>query len=186
MPYKIDGAKDLQELRRGIAARRRAPTVPLDVPTRESKGNGAVEKTVRTWEGQYRTLKSHLESEIGVVLPKRHPVLQWCAWWSASLLNRVVVKSHGRTVFEYTTGHRMKVPVSCFGEAVLWRRKRSAGAMNKHDSEWADGIYLGISGTSTSVLIGTASGIVKTTDYRMAPEGRFNRKLVEAMNTSIE
>ena len=32
---KIDGAKDLRELRKGVTAKRSAPTVPLDVPTRE-------------------------------------------------------------------------------------------------------------------------------------------------------
>ena len=112
---KIGGAKDLQDLRRQVSSKRTAPTVPLDVPTRESKGNGAVERAVRTWEGQFRTLKSHMECEIGEKLDKRHPVLQWCAWWSAALLNRVAVKSHGRTVYEYATGHRMKAPVSCCG-----------------------------------------------------------------------
>ena len=183
---KVDGAKDLHELRRLVTARRTAPTVPLDVPTRESKGNGAVERAVRTWEGQFRTLKSQLEHEIGEVLPKRHPILQWCAWWAASVLNRVAVKTHGRTVYEYITGHRMKTPISCFGEAVLWRRRRSAGNLNKHDSEWADGVYLGVSGLSTGALIGTANGVVRTADFRMSTEGRWNKKLIDDMQTSFE
>ena len=183
---KIDGAKDLQDLRREIAARRTPPTVYLDVPARESQANGAMERAVRTWEGQFRTLKSHLEYEIGIKLPKDHPVLQWCAWWAAEVINRVAVKKHGRTVYEYVTGHRMKTTLTSFGEAVLWRRKRSLGDLNKHDSEWAEGIFLGVASDSIQAIIGTPAGVVKCNDYRVNPDGRWNRKLIEQMNTSFE
>ena len=54
---KCDKAPDLQLLRRQVSARRSAATVPIDVETRESKGNGAVKQAVRTWQGQFRTLK---------------------------------------------------------------------------------------------------------------------------------
>ena len=47
---KCDQAPELQKIRREIAARRTAATVPLDVPVKESKGNGAVEKAIRTWQ----------------------------------------------------------------------------------------------------------------------------------------
>ena len=48
---KCDQARELQELRRAVANSRAAPTVPIDVPVRESKANGAMEKAVRTWSG---------------------------------------------------------------------------------------------------------------------------------------
>ena len=157
----------MHELRRAIAATRDQPTVPLDVPGRESKGNGGMERAVRTWEGQYRTVKSHMEYEIKEKLELHHPVLQWLAWWAAGLLNRCVVKHHGRTVQEYVTGHKTKVPVACFGETVLWRKKRTLAELNKHDSEYSEGIFLGLSGTSTELVIGTSEGIVRTRDIRM-------------------
>ena len=65
-----------------MAARRTTATVPTPVPVRESKGNGAVEKGVKTWQGQFRTLKDNLGHGIGVEVPKGHPVLQWLAWGS--------------------------------------------------------------------------------------------------------
>ena len=132
---KCDAAPDLRALRRFVSAKRSSPTVPIDVPARESKANGAMEKAVRTLSGQFRTLKSQLEEGIGCTLDKRHPVLQWCAWWAASSLGRVAVKSHGRTVYEYVTGHRMRNQLSMFGESVMWRANRYAGDLNKHDSE---------------------------------------------------
>ena len=112
---KNDGAPVLKELRRLVSAKRSQPTVPLDVAVRESKGISAVERAVRTWTGQFKTIKSHLESEIGIEIDKKHPILQWMAWWAGSLLCRIPFKSHGRTVFDYVTGHKMKAPISCFG-----------------------------------------------------------------------
>ena len=94
---KSDGARELHELRRAVAGSRVHPTIPIDVPVKESKGNGGMERAVRTWSGQYRTLKSHLEHEIKVAIPLNHAILQWMAWWSANLLNRVAVRHHGRT-----------------------------------------------------------------------------------------
>ena len=77
---KCDAAPELREIRRQVAAKRTTATVPVDVPVRESKGNGAVEKGVKTWQGQLRTLKVPLEHGIGVEVPKDHPVLRWLTW----------------------------------------------------------------------------------------------------------
>ena len=41
---KCDGAKELQEIRRAVANSRTSPTVPIDVPVRESKANGGGSK----------------------------------------------------------------------------------------------------------------------------------------------
>ena len=95
---------------------RSAPTVPIDVMKKESKNNGAVEKAVQTREGQFRTLKSHIQFELGEAIPKDHPVLQWCTWWAAQVVNRAAVEHNGRTVHEYITGHQTKAPLVCFGK----------------------------------------------------------------------
>ena len=76
--------------------------------------------------------KQHLESVIDMVLPREHPILQWFAWCTASLLDRVSINSHGRAVSEYAIGHCTKAQLSCFGEAMLWRAKRHVGALDKY------------------------------------------------------
>ena len=53
---EMDGAWELLRLRREVTAFRSAPTVPIDLMKKEMKNNGAVEKAVPTWEGQFRTL----------------------------------------------------------------------------------------------------------------------------------
>ena len=95
-------------------------------------------------------------------------MLQWCASWAGSVMNRSAVKSHGRTVYEYVTGHRMKCQLAMFGESVLWRAKRHSGNLNKHDPEWHDAVYLGISGVARCGLAlenlssGEPSGTMRT------------------------
>ena len=73
---KMDGARELPQLRREVAALRSAPTVPIDVMKKESKNNGAVEKALQIWEGQFRAFKSHIEFELDEAIAKVNPVLQ--------------------------------------------------------------------------------------------------------------
>ena len=155
-------AKELQELRRANANSRTLPTVPMDVPVCESKANGGIEKAVRTWSGQFRSLKSHLEYEMKAEIPLRHPVLQWMAWLAAGIFSRYGVTHHGRTAHEYATGHKTKLSVACFGKTVLWRQKRTTVELNKHDVEYSEGVVLGISGMSTELLVGSLRGVFKT------------------------
>ena len=61
---KNDNAPELLALRRGVIQLRDAPTTPIDVPVRESRANGACERAVRSWEGQFRTVKHHVETAL--------------------------------------------------------------------------------------------------------------------------
>ena len=76
-----------------MTALRFAPTVPIDVMKEESKNLGTVEKAVQIWEGQFRTLNGHIESELDAAIPKDHPVLQWCTWCAAQVVNAAAVNT---------------------------------------------------------------------------------------------
>ena len=121
-------------LRKQVSLRHTAPTVPICVPVRQSKANAAAGRAVKTWQGQFRTLKSNLETSFSKQLAKKPSIFQWMAWWSASLLKRAAVKENGRTIFEHTVGHRMKSPLCASGGAIVWRTKRHAGAFKRWDS----------------------------------------------------
>ena len=58
--------------------------------------------------------------------------------------------------------------------------------MNKYDSGWSDGVFLGVAGMGIGVLIGTKDGIVKTTDYWTAPEWRRNRQFAPDVSTAFD
>ena len=167
---KCDQAPELQKIRREIAARRTSATVPLDVPVKESKGNGAVEKAIRTWQGQFRTLKDHLEYMMNAPIGPRQPVLTWCAWWAALLLNLVRVTPNGRTPWEMVCGHRARTPMAIFGEKVLVRQARKVSGRGKFDSEWEEGLFLGISGPET--VVATEDGVVRSRDVRRLADGQ--------------
>ena len=85
--FKSDNAEELVSLRKRVAEVRRMETVPIVVPVRVSQANGAVERAVRTWQGQFRTLRSHLEDEVGVAISPDHPIWQWGAMWASGLLS---------------------------------------------------------------------------------------------------
>ena len=186
---KCDQAPELQSLRSRLGALRSAPTVPIDVPVKESKMIGAVERAVRSWEGQFRTIRDHLESEMAAQnfeVPVMHPIWTWCAWWSATVLNRFAIRDNGRTSYEMVTGHKTKVPVVGFGEHILWRYPRSRNPSGKLISEWHDGIFLGLTGTSSEVYVGTADGVYRANDIRRHGEHPYAADLVESFQTSLQ
>ena len=156
--FKSDRAPELIQLQQEVSRLREAPTVPLLSATKESKSNGDMERAVRTWEGQYRTLKIQAEEETGAELPSGHVLLEWCAWWAAGILSRFRVGTSGRTPYEIATGHRSKTPIACFGGHILYHKKRSIANLGKAESEWYDGVYLGMSGSSSYIQGWNCSG----------------------------
>ena len=154
--FKSDRAPELIQFGQEVSRLREAPTDPLLSATKESKTNGDMERAVRTWEGQYRTLKLQVEEETGAEIPSNHAILQWCAWWSAGILSRFRMGTSGRTPYEIATGHRSKTPIVCFGEHILNHKKRNIAGLGKAESEWHDGMYLGMSGLSSYIVVGTA------------------------------
>ena len=110
------------------------------------------------------------------------------AQWAAGLFTRFAVRHHGRTAHEYATGHKTKLPIAIFGETILWRKKRTAADLNKHDVEFSEGIYLGMDGMSSEILIGTPRGVARTRDVRMLSDddARWNYELLMRFNTSFE
>ena len=100
---------------------------------------------------------------------------------------RWAVRRHGRTSFEHAKGHKTKTPVACFGEQLLWR-KRKTGALNKLDADWTEGIFLGMTGQTSEISIGTEDGVFTTSDVRRLPDGpgRWNVKMIENMKTTFE
>ena len=72
---KSDGEERFVALKRSIALRRAAETMPIEAPVRESKSNGAIEKAVQTWQGQFRTIKSRLEDNLKMKVTMDHPLV---------------------------------------------------------------------------------------------------------------
>ena len=106
-------------------------------------------------------------------------MLQWMAWWAAVIYNRFAVSHHGRTEHECGTCHKTKLPVACFGETVLWTKKRTTAELNNHDVEYSEGVFLGMSSMGSELVIGTPGGVVRTRDIRVlsGEKGKMERRL---------
>ena len=81
-----------------------------------------------------------------------------------------------------------KWPEETYYETVLWRQRRNIAELGKHDVEYTEGIFLGISGMSTELLVGTPKGVFWTRDVRALSDtpARWNREFVMKSNTPFQ
>ena len=56
-----------------------------NAPEYDPQANGSAEVGVQRWKGQFKSLRSGLEEEIGYRVPARHPVIAWLAQNSADV-----------------------------------------------------------------------------------------------------
>ena len=102
---RSDQEEAIVALKKSVAIYRKAETVLLESPVRDSKSNGAA---------QLRTLRHHAESRLKRQIPKDSPLMTWLVSWSADVLFRYKVHSNGRSSYEWVTGHRCHKPVAAF------------------------------------------------------------------------
>jgi len=98
-------------------------------PVKSSASNGVVERGIQSAQGQIRVLKDGLESRWKREIAAVECIVPWIVEWSAHVLNRFEVGKDGRTAYERCKGKKAKHLGIEFGEAVLWRRKPSGGAL---------------------------------------------------------
>ena len=77
----------------------------------------------------------------------------------------------GRTAFERCKGKKAKTMGIEFGEAVLWKKKPSGGALGKLSSTWDDGVFLGVRGKSGEFIVGNKVGVWKARSIQRKPVG---------------
>ena len=87
LTVKSDGEPAIVALVEALAVARKAETVPIRSPARESRCNGKVERAVRTWRGQFVLMKDHVETMLGKELPANCAMLTWLVMHAAQTLN---------------------------------------------------------------------------------------------------
>ena len=118
---RLDQEEAIVALMKSVAIYRRAETVLLESPVRDSKANGAAERTVRSWAGQVRSLRHHAESSLKRQIPKDSVLMTWLVSWAADVVFRYNVHSSGRTSYEWITGHRCNQPVAGFAKRINFK-----------------------------------------------------------------
>ena len=96
------------------------------------------------------------------------------------MLNRFRMDKNGRTAYELIRRKRCKVEIAEFGERVIYKERTGEGGLrNKGESDWKDGIWLGLADRTNETLISTEAGIVKTYAVRRVPvDERWDRDMV--------
>ena len=106
---------------------------------------------------------------MGVEIPALHPIIPWMIEYAALLINRFEVGKDGKTNFERCKGKKAKTLGIEFGEAVLWKRKPTGGALGKLTCMWEDGVYLGVKGGSGELIVADAKGVWKARTIQRKP-----------------
>ncbi len=74
-------------------------------------------------------------------------------------MNKLKVGKDGKTAYERCKDKECTTLGLEFGEATQWKRHPTTGRLAKLMGIWADGVYLGVKGTSGEIIVGTKKGI---------------------------
>ena len=96
-----------------------------------------------------------------------------------------MVRPSGRTTHELINGNQTNLLAVSFGQHVLWGLPRKRSGAGKLDSEWNDGIFLSLTGTSSEAYIGTANGVEKANDFRLVADSPYSVDDLVNFKTSI-
>ena len=103
--------------------------------------------------------------------------------YASFLPNRLEVGQDDKTAYERCKGKRAKTLGIEFGEAILWKRKPSGGALGKLSVMWSSGIYLGVKGKSGEIIVGDSRGVWKTRTIQRTPfEDRWVKSTIDLVS----
>ena len=183
---KTDQEESIIALRNEIIARRKSETVPKLSVKRDPQSHGEIEVAVKNWAGQFRTWKCHIEGETGQFLPINCNAVSWLGKWAANSINMYRVQAHGCTAHEAVGGRHCKTPICPFGEHIQWKKQRDGSPARKAESDWFDGIFLGVRPISGECIVGSASGVVYCrTVRRVIDSDRWSMQAIKDVSESV-
>ena len=183
--FKTDQEPSIVALKRAIAALRVGETVPIESPVRASKSNGKMEGAIGRWQAQLRTVKHFAESKLGRRIEVGGPLFSWLIPYVTEIMNKFKVGPDGRTAYERITGHKCRHIGIGFAENVDFMLEPDKTNLQKADSKWMTGVFLGYIWRSTEYIIGTAEGIYKCrTVRRKNIESSYDPKCTEFMSVT--
>ena len=113
-----------------------------------------------------------MESASSVEVPADHDLLTWLVPYAPSMHRRFAVGRDGKTAYERHVGRRAVPFMAQFGERVWWMPLQPPNRrLGRLDSLFEQGRYLGPMDGSNTVLLGTASGVVKARTIKRLPPG---------------
>ena len=179
---RSDQERVIMKLKRLLIHARTGETVPQESPVRESQCNGKMEQAVKAFEGQVRTFMCALESETNVKISPQSRAYGFLTTWACTVLTRYRLTPWGKSPFELLTGHKCPRPLISFGTPVIWKRALKHPDRAKGESDWGQGLFLGVKWRTSEAIIAVGDSIVLCRTVRADPE---TREATEAMLASI-
>ena len=90
--------------------------------------------------------------------------------YAGYLVNRLEVGKDGKTAYERSRGKKATVLGIEFGEKLLWKKKQK-DKMEKINTRWEYGIFVGVRRRSGEVWLATKDGVVRARSIRRIPIG---------------
>lgn len=174
--FKSDGEPAIVALKRAVAKElAHCEILPEESPVDDHQGNGDIEVAIRELEKMIRILKDAMEARMGRAVEHTHPVLTWLPAHAAFIITRFAVSKDGKTAFERSRGKPYRRELLPFGERALFMPIKRGTHMNKMDSRWSTGRFVGCVPRTNEVLMMTKEGVERArTVRRMEPSERWN------------
>ena len=179
---KSDNEPSIVALKKALAIKRQCPTGLIESPVRESKSNGRVERAIRTWRDQYRTMRHYFEHRSKLTLHNNSPLSSWLVSWASEVINKYKVQDNGRTSYEMITGHRCKHIVVGFGERVDFQHT----VVHKSGYRKDVGIFVGMMERSNSFLVANSEGVYASSHVmRQTGDQSYDAGMLAQVGVSI-
>ena len=157
---------------------------PRDIIQQQSQryshqSNERSERMVQTIRNQIKAYRIQMEKNSGITFKADSPLLTWLpqAWQYTRFHRR---QDSTTTTYEKIRHMSYQNPILLVGEAVVFRRP--AALVNKLESAWLEGIWLGRDNKTDEHLIGTPNGMVRSRALKRRVERRrWDTTLLNAM-----
>ena len=150
---------------------RAAQTIKEESPVGSSQSNGTIENAVGESEAQIRTGRLALEHNFMHRIPINHPIVPWLVKHCSFALNRFLIGHDGKSAYERVRGRPFKSEIIELGETVYYKKpKNTIGpGLNKWDSRWGIGVFLGVRTVSGELFVGTSDGVFLSKNCQKGP-----------------
>ena len=118
MVYKSDNEPAMVALKGAVKNEVTEDLVMEESPVEDSQANGIIERTNRTVQGQFRTMKSQLEERYKQVVSVSHMCIPWLISHAAMVITLFHVGQDGQTGYQRWKGKAFNKRIPEFGESV--------------------------------------------------------------------
>ena len=172
MIFKTDQEPAIVALRERIieSLGTKVEVISEESPVDDHQGNGEIENAIKELEKQIRVLKDSVERKMQLVIKDDHPVMAWIPQHAGFLLSRFQVAADGKTAHERLKGKAYRREMVDFAERVVFMPVVLGGKMNKLESKWEPGRFIGVRPKSNEALVMTERGVLKARTMRRLPK----------------